>query len=98
MCEYCESKDGPLGCPECGRLICFDDDFSGDDVMAPAYVTESGDLMCRFCGRVQDRAMREYEEYYEVEWLIDPFDPDLAYEMYHPEPVQIDESEVEDES
>ncbi len=64
MCQLCdESDDGSMqSCPDCGRLICFD--AKGfDDIMAPAYVTASGDLYCSRCGCAHDRAEEEEEEY-----------------------------------
>lgn len=62
MCkELCENDDvGPQSCPDCGRLICFDT-TGFDDIMAPAYVTESGDLFCDRCGRAHDRAEEEFD-------------------------------------
>lgn len=54
MCYLCENNGGEYqGCQDCGRLICFDIK-QGDDVIAPAYVTESGDLFCDSCGREYD--------------------------------------------
>lgn len=71
MCkELCEEYDGQ-SCPDCGRLICFDTKH-GDDIMRPAYVTESGDLYCDRCGKDHDRA--EEEECYE------PWEEELAAE------------------
>jgi hypothetical protein len=59
MCWLCDGNGGELqGCQDCGRLICFDEN-SGDDIMAPAYVTESGDLFCNVCGLEYDRAEEE---------------------------------------
>ena len=50
-----------MSCQDCGVLICFDIE-TGDDVLRPAYVTESGDLFCDRCGRKYDRhAEREVE-------------------------------------
>ena len=66
MCNLCdESEDGSMqSCKDCRRLICFD--YKGDDdVMAPAYVTSSGDLYCSQCGSAYDEAEQEaYEDYY----------------------------------
>lgn len=61
MCELCEQNKGePEACQDCGCLICFDIEF-GDDVMKPAYVTESGDLFCNRCGSEYDRHDEEVE-------------------------------------
>lgn len=62
MCYLCEqSEDGVVSCQDCGRLICFDTEGI-DDVCAPAYVTESGDLYCRPCGARIDEECRLYDE------------------------------------
>jgi hypothetical protein len=55
VCELCEESDGMQSCQDCGRMICFDHEGE-DDICAPAYVTESGDLYCSACGRSHDRA------------------------------------------
>lgn len=72
MCELCDENGGEmLGCPNCGRLICFDIK-GGDDVCQPAFVTSSGDLLCRRCGirweqeeeqMMEEEAIYGYEEY-----------------------------------
>lgn len=60
MCSLCEeNEDGYEVCQDCGIMICFDVDYR-DDVISGAYVTESGDLYCRECGREHDKA--EYED------------------------------------
>ena len=59
MCKtLCEARgDGEMeSCQNCGILICFDIERA-DDVIDRAYVTTSGDLYCRRCGRRHD-----YEE------------------------------------
>ncbi len=54
MCDMCDENDGELqSCQDCGCLICFDHD-SGDGIIRRAYVTSSGDLFCRSCGRQYD--------------------------------------------
>lgn len=66
MCYLCDENDGDMeSCQDCGRLICFDLQ-SSDDVVAPAYVTSSGDLFCKPCGSAHDRAMEEADR---DEWL-----------------------------
>lgn len=69
MCNMCDERNnGPAGCPECGRLICFDYKGCGDDVMGKAVVTSSGDVMClRCCERweiEEERMMEEEASYY----------------------------------
>ena len=64
MCELCdESEDDVVSCQDCGRTICFDNEPSDVDVVDCAYVTASGDLFCRRCGRQYDAAEAEEEEY-----------------------------------
>jgi len=56
MCELCDNtpeNEPPPSCQDCGRLICFDIE-ADDDICARAYVTASGDLYCRRCGRRYD--------------------------------------------
>lgn len=56
MCELCDNtpENEPLpSCQDCGRLICYDTE-QDDDICARAYVTASGDLYCRICGRRYD--------------------------------------------
>ncbi len=76
MCDPCDDKrDGkeegdPVGCQDCGCLICFDCE-RGDDVLRPAYVTASGDLYCDRCGSRYD-AEEEAEDYDDGDF----YDPD----------------------
>lgn len=69
MCFMCDENGGEMiGCPDCGRSICFDVKGSGDDVIAPAYVTASGDIFCLQHGRQYDeeeecQADEEFEGY-----------------------------------
>lgn len=59
MCYMCDTGDvGMESCQDCGCLICYDIDFD-DDVIRRAYVTTSGDLFCRRCGRKYDEAEEE---------------------------------------
>lgn len=66
MCFLCEeSVTGEMAfCQDCGSLICFDY-TSGDDVVSPAAVTSSGDLVCLSCAADYDR---EEEERIDEEW------------------------------
>jgi hypothetical protein len=46
-------------CQDCGRIIYYDKDMkepvtSVDDMSAPPYITESGDLFCSICGTAYD--------------------------------------------
>ena len=70
MCELC-NEEGPTGCQNCGRLICFDIE-KGDDVIRPAFVTSSGDLYCDECGREMEREeekmMEEDDLWYGTYW------------------------------
>ena len=69
MCQLCEDNNGDYqSCVDCSRLICFDEQ-SEDDVVARAYVTESGDLYCTKCGKEHDHAADEDDSedaYYEA--------------------------------
>ena len=65
MCkELCElSDDGEMqSCPDCGRLICWDVEGGGDDVICAAYVTSCGDLCCAKCGSKTDRIIEAAED------------------------------------
>ncbi len=80
--EIDTETDGPPGCSECGKLLnwghCWfcGSEFlifgtGGDDVMADAAVTESGDLMCFPCAvEVEREEVQEDPEY----WDWDPQD------------------------
>jgi hypothetical protein len=51
-------------CQDCGRIIYYDKDMKEpvtniDDISAPPYVTESGDLFCCLCGPAYDEADEE---------------------------------------
>lgn len=65
MCELCEeAENGIEYCQDCGVMICFDIK-GGDDILAQAYVTASGDLFCIHCGRQYDEDEEaEYEDDY----------------------------------
>jgi hypothetical protein len=43
-------------------MICWDHKVKMDDIISPAYVTNSGDVFCRVCGMEYDR--REEEDDY----------------------------------
>jgi hypothetical protein len=68
MCEMCDKNAGePVGCPDCGRLVCFD--FEGfDDITSRAVGNSHGDLSCIPCARrtqaEDDRAAEEEAELY----------------------------------
>lgn len=78
MCELCnEAEDGVVGCQDCGRTICFDNPPSDFDVADCAYVTSSGDLFCRRCGKQYDEAEEEGyldSEGFDASWLDDEDD------------------------
>lgn len=70
MCAMCDPETGETaGCQDCGKSICFDDDT--------AYVTASGDVYCRSCGRSMDEAEEaEWDtawDFYGASW----YDPDV---------------------
>lgn len=75
MCELCdEAEDGVVYCQDCGATICFDFKHQDGSLIGPAYVTASGDLFCRRCGRQYDEAEEEdWEEDYDG-FEYDPFD------------------------
>lgn len=80
MCkELCEQDEtGEMqSCPDCGKLICFDVK-NGDDIIRPAYVTASADLLCDLCGMAADRAEEREDGWIdnEDEWVDDEFDED----------------------
>jgi len=61
MCYLCDENNGEMeGCQDCGKLICFDIK-QGDSIIAPAYVTASGDLYCNRCGKQYDEAEEQEE-------------------------------------
>jgi hypothetical protein len=66
MCELCdESDDGSIqSCQDCGKLICFDVEGPGDDIIGPAGVTSSGDLYCLRCATRHDEAEESEEDDY----------------------------------
>lgn len=84
MCELCRQNNGEMvSCQDCGKLICFHIK-STDDVIAPAYVTASGDLFCRLCG---ERVDAEEERIYEKQAAFYPAGPyDEVYEKPDPIP------------
>ena len=83
MCEWCEENKGePIGCQDCGKMIC-QDHKSEDDVISPPYVTTDGDVYCWSCGRRNQRDIDQMEEdeaaeygwdYYPADWY-DPTSP-----------------------
>lgn len=65
-----DEEDPPPGCPECGKLLSWGHCWfcgvlflifgsGGDDIMADAAVTDSGDLMCFHCAVEMDRDEQE---------------------------------------
>jgi hypothetical protein len=62
MCDMCQPDGEMAGCPECGRLICWDIDYH-DDIVAPAAATASGDLMCLPCAIRTDRQEEDDDPY-----------------------------------
>jgi len=64
MCEWCERIEeyavgGMHYCQDCGRMLCYDASWDGDDVIGHPYVTESGDLFCTRCGPQHDRQEKD---------------------------------------
>lgn len=55
-------------CQDCGCIIEWGMKGSGDDFVRPGYVTASGDVFCRRCGREYDeeeeRRAEEEQDYY----------------------------------
>ena len=70
MCEMCqENGNEPVGCQNCGKMICWDYTLDqSDDIMGTPFVTSSGDLYCYNCGIEMERAeeiqMEEDATYY----------------------------------
>jgi hypothetical protein len=59
-----------INCQDCGRIIYWDDEMkepvkSIDDISAPPYVTESGDLFCSLCGPQYDEPDEDDYDYEE---------------------------------
>lgn len=78
MCDMCDENDGEMvGCQDCGRLICFDVKYK-DDIVAPAYVTASGDLFCSSCGQRYDQEEEEAAE--EFAYIPDEYMDDWEFE------------------
>lgn len=83
MCEWCDENNGePIGCQDCGMMICLDHNRS-DDVISQPYVTTEGDVYCLRCGSRNQRAIEEMEEieaeeygwdFYPSDWY-DPSSP-----------------------
>lgn len=82
MCKMCDDNDDEyVGCPECGRLICWDIDWeAGDDVIQRATATPGGDLVCRLCAiRIEAEEEKMYED--EMEYFPGPWDDWAIFEM-----------------
>ena len=67
-------------CQDCGRLIDWDMQGLGDDIVQPGYVTASGDVFCRQCGVQYDR--RE-ESMLDDEWdgVVEVDEIEQEYEL-----------------
>lgn len=55
-----------INCQDCGRIVYWDNEMKEpvegvDDISAPPYITESGDLFCCLCGPKYDEI--DEEEY-----------------------------------
>lgn len=82
MCEWCEENGGePISCQDCGKLLCWDIEGEGDDIMGRPYVTAAGDVFCVSCGQSVDRAEEE-DEYSDLDDYgdeeFDDYDEDYA--------------------
>jgi hypothetical protein len=71
FCRKAQPKTVPdefICCQDCGRIIYWDKGMkepvtSLDDMSAPPYVTESGDLFCSICGPAYDEPDEDGGEY-----------------------------------
>lgn len=68
MCDLC---DEGIACPNCGILICWDAK-ARDDVVAPAGMTDAGDVFCIDCAREMDEAERDYDD--EMGYAPEPYE------------------------
>jgi hypothetical protein len=71
-CELTLEEDEPICCQDCGRIIYYDKEMkepvtSIDDISAPPYITESGDLFCSLCGPAYDEPSEEEDYFMEDE-------------------------------
>jgi hypothetical protein len=69
-----------IHCPDCGRIIYWDDDMKDpvkgiDDISAPPYVTESGDLFCAVCGPRYDEHEDDNDRIYKFDFYGLPEEP-----------------------
>ena len=77
-------------CQDCGCMLDWDMEGSGDDIVRPGYVTASGDVFCRRCGRAYDEEEERLAEE-DADWYPDPmFDGS-------PDPVEQAEQDADDE-
>ena len=100
MCELCDENGGEMmGCQDCGRLICYDNEPNNIDVVDRAYVTASGDLFCSRCGSRYDQ---EEEDSFEDEDFYDSYsegwyDEDMDFENEESNGVYIGERDDYDD-
>ena len=67
MCDLCRDN---VACQDCGIMVCYDIK-GGDDLIRPAYITESGDLFCDRCGPQYDEDDVYVDEpWEEEEWPV----------------------------
>lgn len=70
LCEkYGDTDNRYASCEHCGDLVCFDVKGVGDDLVKPAYMSDSGQLLCKSCGRRFEEAEAERMA---VEYGLDP--------------------------
>jgi hypothetical protein len=95
MCDWCDENNGePIGCQNCGRMICWDNKAE-DDVFSRPYVTASGDVYCVSCGARMDQEEEDAieDEGYYNDYTDGWYDPDMDFENEESNGVYIGEDE-----
>ena len=80
MCEWCVENNGePIGCQDCGMMICLDH-VGSDDVISEPFVTTDGDVYCLRCGQSNQREIDRLDD--EDDYIDDDFDPYLETDYF----------------
>lgn len=84
MCNWCDENNGdPISCQNCSKMLCWDHEGEGDDVISRPYVTASGDVYCVSCGRRMDQDEEdaiEADPYNYDEYTDGWYDADMDFE------------------
>lgn len=75
MCEFCTAND-IAACVDCGKMVCADIEGPPDDVISPAYVSESGDgPLCQSCFAKTEATEEEADDDSAFLYEFDPYNP-----------------------